>query len=215
MQINDENRKNLMYGVFDGYYRHIDNPIIFDSCRLWTKRTRFLKSLFPYTKILCCVRNILPILNSFEIISSKNPFYSKTYTKSSDSYSNIFTRCDEMMHPSGIIGEPLISLQEGYASNPEMIYFVEYENLCINPEETLKNIYNFLGKPYYPHDFENVGYSNELFDRYNNLENLHTVRKKVEYNPPKFILPPDIIKKYQNMNMEFWKEANNFFTFKY
>ena len=39
----------------------------------------------------------------------------------------------------------------------------------------------FLEKPYYSHDFENVEYSNENFDRACNLKDLHTVKRKVEY----------------------------------
>jgi sulfotransferase len=63
--LTEEQRKNLMYGIFDGYYKHIEKPIIFDSSRGWTKKTNFLKALFPDTKILCPVRDIVSILNSF------------------------------------------------------------------------------------------------------------------------------------------------------
>ena len=108
---------------------------------------------------------------------------------------------------NGHVASPWISLQEGYARNPEMIYFIEYENLCKEPEKTMKGVYEFLGKPYYSHDFENVEYSNENYDKACRVKNLHTVKRKVEYNPPKFILPPEIIKKYKKLNMEFWREA--------
>ena len=89
--ISEDQRKNLMYGMFDGYYQHIDKPVIFDSSRCWTKKTNFLQELFPYTKILCPVRDIISILNSFELISTKSPFHSKTLTKH---HHNVFARCD-------------------------------------------------------------------------------------------------------------------------
>jgi sulfotransferase len=69
----------------------------------------------------------------------------------------------------------------------------------------MREIYNFLEKPYYHHDFNNINYSNENFDRFCNLKDLHTVRKKIEYKPQKWIIPPEIVKKYQKFNMEFWK----------
>ena len=201
--IEEDQRKNLMYAVFDGYYKNIEKPVIFDSCRGWTKKTPFLKALFPYTKILCPVRDIVSILNSFELIASKNPFHTKTLTEHND---NVFSRCDGMMDKNGgVIAGPWILLQEGYALNPEMIMLIEYENLCKNPEKTMRKVYEFLKKPYYSHDFENVEYSNENFDKVCNLKDLHTVKKKVEYNPPRCILPPEIVQKYQKMNMEFWK----------
>ena len=206
LTIKEDQRKNLMYGLFDGYYRHIEKPVIFDSCRGWTKKTNFLKALFPYTKILCPVRDVVSILNSFEVITSKNPFYTKTLTEHNK---NVFARCDDMMdRNNGIVAGPWILLQEGYALNPEMIHFIEYENLCKEPEKTMRGIYEFLEKPYYFHDFENVEYSNENFDKACNLKDLHTVKRKVEYNPPRCILPPEIVKKYTELNMEFWKEGH-------
>jgi sulfotransferase len=201
--ITEDQRKNLMYGIFDGYYKHIKKPVIFDSSRGWTKKTNFLKALFPDTKILCPVRDIVSILNSFEVISSKNPFHTKTLTEHKD---NVFARCDGMMDKNGgIVAGPWILLQEGYALNPEIIYFIEYENLCRQPERTMRDVYEFLEKPYYSHDFENLEYSNENFDKACNLKDLHTVKKRVEYNPPKNVLPPEIVKKYREMNMEFWR----------
>lgn len=202
--INEENRENLINGIFDGYYKHIKRPVIFDSSRLWTKKTSLLKKLFPYTKILCPVRDIVSILNSFEVISSKNPLYAKKFTEPN---SNVFARCDAMMsnHGNSLVLEPWISLKEGYAINPEMIMFIEYKNLCKEPEETMKKIYEFLEIPYYQHNFEFVEYSNENFDKACDLKDLHTIKNKVRYDPPKCILPPEIVKKYREMNMEFWK----------
>jgi len=206
LNITEEHRKNIILSIFEGYYKHVNTPIIFDNSRCWTKNTTLLKELFPYTKILCCVRDIPWIINSFELINKKNPFY--TSTPFEEQYQdNVFFRSDSMMSKNGgVIVEPWLFLQEGYAINPEMIYFVEYDNLCREPEKEMKTIYEFLEKPYYSHDFENVEYSNENFDRLCNLKDMHTVRKKVEYKEQQKILPPEIWERYSNMNMEFWKK---------
>ena len=97
-------------------------------------------------------------------------------------------------------------LQEGYTLNSQMIYFIEYENLCKQPEKTMREVYEFLEKPYYSHDFDNVEYSNENFDRACNIKDLHTVKKRVEYNPPKIVLPPNIVEKYRGAKLEFWQK---------
>ena len=89
-----------------------------------------------------------------------------------------------------------------------MIYFIEYENLCKEPEKTIRGVYEFLEKPYYSHDFENVDYSNEIFDNACNAKDLHTVRRKVKYKPPRIILPPEIVQEYKDMKMEFWRKNN-------
>ena len=197
-------RKNIIYSIFDGYYKDINTPIVFDSGKEWTSRTFLLKELFPYTKIICCVRDIVSILNSFETIFSKNPLYKNKLLR----YSNdVYSRCYELMNEeNGIVRVPFLYLKEGYAANPKMIHFIEYENLCKEPEKTMRGVYEFLGKPYYSHDFENVEYSNENFDKACNLKDLHTVKKKVEYKPPRCVLPPEIVQKYKEMNMEFWRE---------
>jgi len=202
--IEEIQRQNIIYSIFDGYYKHIDSPIIFDTSRIWTQKISLLQKLFPYTKILCPVRDIVSILNSFEHAVLKNPFYKTPITKDAE---NVFSRCNVLMDErNGIVINPLISLKEGYAFNSEVIHFIEYDELCKNPEKTMRKIYEFLEKPYYEHDFNNVEYKNENFDRSCNLKDLHKVRKKVEYNQTKCILPPEIVEKFKNMNLEFWKE---------
>ena len=205
LNITEDQRKNLMYGVFDGYYKHIEKPIIFDSSRGWTKKTPFLKALFPYTKILCPVRDIVSILNSFEVLFNRNYFYTKQINEKIFS-ENIFIRTQELFQREII--NYYSFLLEGYVLNPEMIMLIDYENLCKEPEKIMRKVYEFLERPYYSHDFENVEYSNENFDKSCNLKDLHTVKRKVEYNPPRCILPPEIVQKYTEMNMEFWKEGH-------
>ena len=205
LNITEDQRKNLIYGIFYGYYKHIEKPVIFDSSREWTKRTPFLKALFPYTKILCLVRDIVSILNSFEVLFNKNYFYTKQINEKIFS-ENIFIRIQELFQRE--IFNYYSFLLEGYAMNPEMIMLIDYDNLCKTPEKTMRKVYEFLERPYYSHDFENVEYSNENFDKSCKLKDLHTVKKKVEYNPPRCILPPEIVQKYNEMNMEFWKEGH-------
>lgn len=204
--ISDDQRKNTIRGIFDGYYKHLEQNCIFDTSRAWTKKTSFLKDIFPSTKILCTVRKITDILNSFELIFSKNQIYHNILVPDSHNES-IFSRCDFLMDKNnGIVSKSWTNLFEGYLLNPEMILIIEYEELCKYPEKTFQKIYDFLEKPYFKHDFENVVYSNENYDIYCNLKNLHTVRKKVEFSSPRIIIPNEIISKYDRMNMEFWRD---------
>ena len=201
--VTENQRKNLLYGIFDGYYQHIEKPVIFDTSRKWTKNTNLLQALFTHTKILCPVRDIVSILNSFEVLLNKNCFYTKQINEKIFPES-IYTRTQEIFEREVI--KCYTFLREGYALNPEMIYFIEYENLCKDPEKTMRGVYEFLENPYYFHDFENIEYSNENFDKACKLKDLHTVKQKVEYKPPKIILPPEIVEKYMKMNMEFWRK---------
>ena len=124
LTVTENQRKNLLYGIFDGYYQHIKNPVIFDNSRSWTKRTAFLQSLFPYTKILCPVRDIVSILNSFEVILNKNCFYTKQISEEVFS-ENIYKRTQEIFERE--VYKYHSFLHEGYALNSKMIHFIEYK----------------------------------------------------------------------------------------
>lgn len=207
LNITESKRETIIKSIIDGFYKDVKNNVVFDTSRSWTANTSLLKTLFPYTKIICCVRDIKWILNSFERIAAKNCFYTNTLIDN-EAYHCVDTRCRSLMDPSkqGTVIKPWYYLQEGLALNPDMIQLIEYDALCKKPKETIQSIYKFINKPYFEHDFNNVEYKNELFDRTIGLKDLHTVRKKVEWVENKFILPKYVLQQYNNL--EFWRESS-------
>ena len=205
--IDVEKRKESLLGFIEGYYKNVNRPVIFDTSRDWTSKTSLLKTLFPNTKIICCVRDIAWILDSFEKITKKNCLSNNPFVQLEDS-TEVKNRCASLMDPvkGGQLYLPLKSLEEGLAANPEMIHLVEYDDLCKSPEQTMRKIYNFLNIEYYPHDYNNVEYTNELFDLSIDMRDLHTVRKKVEYKPRNTILPQSVWDKYKGQ--EFWRDKS-------
>lgn len=203
--IHEDKREEILKHIFEGYYSDINKSTIFDSSRRWTKNTSLLKTLFPYTKIICCVRDIVWILDSFERISAKNPFYTNTLFDE-DARSCVDTRCRALMDPTknGAVIKPWHWLQDGLSLSPDMILLVEYNDLCKNPKKIIEKIYKFINKPYFEHNFNNVSYNNEPFDRNLNMKDLHTVNKKVEWIERKFILPDYVLDQY--FKKEFWRE---------
>lgn len=196
--IDEEKRKYLLKTIFQSYYNEVNKPIIFDSNRKWTASTHLLKTIFPNTKIICCVRDVVSILDSFERIAAHNSLFTNSLVDPETS-SCVETRCSSMMDvlKVGQVIKPLIWLQDGLAANKEMIYLIEYEDLCKKPKQTLELLYKFLNLQYYEHDFDNVYYKNEIFDSSINLKDLHTVRKKVEWVERESILPREIINQYR------------------
>lgn len=204
--IREDRRKTILYGLIDAYYNHVNKPIIFDSSRGWTSVTSLLKELFPNTKIICCVREIIWILDSFERIAAKNSLYTNTFVDD-ESRACVETRCMSMMDvkKDGMVVKPWYWLQEGISLNRDMILLVEYKSLCKTPEKTMREIYNFIDKPYFDHDFDNVEYENETFDRSLNMKDLHTVKRKVEWIERKTILPDYLVEKF--LKKDFWKKT--------
>ena len=74
VNIDNQRRESVLKSIVTGYYNQIDKNVIFDTSRDWTSKTSLLKSLYPYTKIICCVRDIVSILDSFERLYLKNPY---------------------------------------------------------------------------------------------------------------------------------------------
>lgn len=202
--IDEDRRKQILRSTFDAYYQAVDRPTVFDTSRGWTSKTLLLKELFPQTKIICCVRDLPWILDSFERITQKNCLYNATLTDD-EACQTVTTRCDAFMDvkKEGQVVKPYYFLEEGMLANPDMILLVEYESLCKQPESVIREIYEFINKPYFNHDFDNVEYENEVYDRALNLKSLHTVRRKVAWQERQSILPMSVWEKYGGK--EFWR----------
>lgn len=211
----DENKRiQILRSLFDAYYSQNKESVIFDTSRGWTSKTALLKYLYPDTKIICCVRDLPWILDSFERITVKNSLYGAALTDE-ESCQTVTTRCDALMDvkKQGQVVKPYYFLEEGLLLNPDMIFLMEYEGLCKDPESTMRKIYEFIGKPYFNHDFDNVEYENETFDRALNMKSLHTVRRKVSWEQRPTILPKSVWDKYAGK--EFWRPQKPDYSIKY
>lgn len=208
--IDENRRRQLLRSLFNSYYDNVEPSTVFDTSRVWTSKTSLLKELYPQTKIICCVRDLPWILDSFERISAKNSLYNTSLTDD-EANQTVTTRCDALMdvRKEGQVVKPYYFLEEGLLMNPNMIMLVEYESLCKKPESVMREIYEFINKPYYNHDFKNVEYENEVYDNSLNMKSLHTVRKEITWKERTSILPKSIWEKYSGK--EFWRSpAPNF-----
>jgi len=202
-EFNEDRLKRILHGTFNSYYEDIDKEVIFNTNRLWTNLLPDLNALFPYTKVLCCVRDINRIIDSFERMHQKNPFkISTVYSKDVDM--NVYTRSASLMAEGGVVKLPYDSLKSAFTgqfSNTMML--IEYDILAKNPEGTMKAIYNFIGQPYFQHDFNNVEASYDEYDMNIKLKGLHTTQKVVQYKEKAFVLPPDVLNRFSDM--EVWR----------
>lgn len=200
-----ERTKRIVKGVVDNFYEDISKPVIFDTNRLWTNLLPSLNDLYPYTKVICCVRDINWIIDSFERLHQKNPYAISTVFPASVDM-NVYTRSSSLMiDGTGIIKAPYDALKSAMMGMyNHMLFFMEYELLCKNPEGAMRTIYDFIGQPYYHHDFNNVEDIYDEYDKEINMRGLHTTRRKVEWIPRNFVLPPDVLNRYSNL--EVWRQ---------
>ena len=189
--------------MFDNYYDDPSKEVVFDTNRGWTLLTPLLKEIYPSSKIIACVRSIPWILDSFETLVRKNSLSATTMFLPEENI-NVYTRSNTLMRTDKPIGFAFDGLKQAVTSNERSsVYILEYDKLAKRPEQAMKEIYNFIGQPFFEHDFNDVEVSYDEFDNDVQLSGLHTTRKKVEFIDRQTIIPPDLIQQYSNF--EFWR----------
>ena len=200
-EVPNERRKNTIRGMFDGFYSHVDRPVVFNTNRAWTYLTPAMKEVYPSAKFIVCVRDINWVLDSFEVAQRKEPLSFNTVGGGLGK--SVYQRVESFMTEAGIVGFPYVGIKQAITGNEKRdLILIEYDQLCKNPEQTVRSIYNFIGEEYYAHDFNDVERSWDAYDTEIGIK-LHQVKKKIEYKSRNFILPPDILQKYANM--EVWR----------
>jgi len=200
----NEIRKNMIHGMFDGYYKHVDESVVFNTNRGWTAQTHILKYLYPNTKMIVCVRDILSVVNSIESAHRKNLLKGSATT--GPIHTTVYDRVKEWMGEHGFVNSCYNNIKQSlYSNETDMLLFVEYDDLCKNPEATLRRIYDFIEKPYFEHDFQNIenDESWKKFDEHIGIE-LHTVHKEIFYKERKSIIPIDAERKLKDL--EVWRD---------
>jgi sulfotransferase len=202
-QCDESKRKKIIQGIFESYYDDPNKETFFDTNRGWTLLLPLLKEIHPGSKVLCCVRDIKWILDSFEQLARKNPL-SISNIFSPEENANVYTRCQTLLREDKTVGFAYTALKQAITSDEKnMIFLIEYEQLCRNPTKIMKAVYNFIGEEYYDHNFDDVEASYDEFDDDVNLKGLHTTRKSVKWIERATILPPDIIQ--HCAKMEVWR----------
>ena len=199
----EETLKNILKGIFDSYYITNNKKVIFDTNRMWPNLIYLLKSLYPYTKMILCVRDIPWVLDSLEKLRNNSPLgIPNIYPSGVDL--NVYTRTNFLMYENNLVGSSytaIKSIMTGPFSNDVM--FVDYDELCKNPEGMIKAVYNFIDQDYFKHNFNDVEVKFDEYDNHLRMKYAHTTRKKIELIERKSILPPDLWHQYSGL--EVWK----------
>jgi sulfotransferase len=202
----DEHRHRVLLSLFNAYhYGAIEQgKLIFDTNRTWTAKLSLLNALFPAARVICCVREVPWVIDSVEQLIRRNPTHVSEMFQSK-STGNVYGRVKDLMDSErGLVGLPWGSLREAwFGEHSEKLIVIRYESLVKDPSGVIGRLYDFLKETSYEHDFDNVEYTQDEFDRRLGMPGLHTVKRKVEERVRPTLLPPDIFMKYVDMN--FWE----------
>jgi sulfotransferase len=198
-----EKRKEIVANVADTYYKD-SNPVVFDTNRGWTYLTPLLADLYPNAKIIVCIRSIPWIIDSFEQLFAKNPYdVPKLFPAGAEV--SVYTRARYLTDPSSFVGFAYDGVKQAlFGPQKDNVFMLQYDQLAKNPKLVMKKLYEFIGEPWYEHDFENVVGDYDEFDTDMNIKGLHHVRSRVQYKERQPIIPPDLFQHLEQM--DFWKQ---------
>lgn len=206
--IDEEQRQDLLRSIFDAYYRKIHPlKLVFDTNRGWAAKLPMLARLFPRARMVCCVRDIPSIMDSFERLHRNNPFV-LSMLFSADSSRTVYHRVEALGGVNGVVGFAWHALRDAYFGEfADRLIVVDYDALTRDPKATLASLYQMLELPPFTHDFDNVIFNEaDEFDRRFGLPDLHTVSRKVQYVRRQTLLPPDLVSRYAQDS--FWKNPD-------
>ena len=203
-QITETIRGCVLNGLFASYYMFADNKeIVFDTNRYWCSVMPTLQALLPSSKVVCCVRDLVSILNSFEVLFQKNPLLISKAFKPGEG-KTVYQRIDALMAPNGTVGFAWAAFREAfYGPHRKNLVVIDYDELVADPGTAFWYLYGELGLEPFEHDFNKFEMSGGSFDEQLGLPCLHDVQGPVrEMNQPK-VLPPDLVDRY--IGAKFWK----------
>ena len=204
----DTDRVNILRGLFDSYYQDSSDKVIFDTNRSWTQKLPVLLELFPDARMICCVRPINDIMQSFERQYLDNPLQLSQII-GYDPDTSIYVRSERLMMGGGLIGLALNGLKEAfYGHNSDRLMLFSYNSLVSRPAQVLEKIYEFVGEPLHSHDFDNVAFTAKEFDTSLGAPGLHDVRQTVGAVQSHVVLPPDVTARYAGI--PFWESDTDF-----
>lgn len=198
--VSDDQRRRIIASAFSEYYAdRADKRIIFDTNREWTAHLPMLSELFPEAKVICCLRSPAWILDSIERRIQSIPF-ARTKLFPADSAESVYRSGHTLKR--GLLALPMQSLRQAwFGEHAHRLIGVRYESLTAQPQAVIGRLYELLGLPSFPHDFENGVFEEPEFDAQLGVPDLHKVRRRVEPNERATILPPDI---FNPNDRSFW-----------
>jgi len=190
---------NVLDIVYDTYYKDWPQRIIIDRGPVTTPGNfQLMQKHFkrPF-KCIVLLRDLMDVLAS----------YMQWYTENPDAFPNRFgLQTDEeklamIMNKDGAVAKDLEAIKNSY-NYKDMCHYVKYDDMVNNPEQEFRKIYQFMGEPYFNHNFENpsdvkvngLTYDDKIVG--SNMHKLFAGKVRKVYNPYIEKIPERIRKNY-------------------
>ena len=149
----EQRLKDTMLAFVEAWHNYKGKNVVFDKSRAWTSNALMLRQLYPDCKIIVTVRDLRNVFASVEKQHRKNPILDEAADLNAKS---IYSRANEMFSPGGLIGTPLIGIEDIIRRKMEGIVFVQYETFVSQPKMVMEKLYAEIGEEPYKHNYDNV-----------------------------------------------------------
>ena len=201
---------NIIKGVFNGAYNHIDKSVVVDKNRLWPRFGKLMHQAFvDKPKIICTVREIPAILASYILLINRNKdkiTYIDQDLIDSKLPINNKNRCKILWEK--YINHPYTSLRLGYSSSDVDLLILDYTDIVENGQLTMNKICEFIGIPSYDIKLSGLQAMKENDKYHGGLEGLHDIRTTLVKTspPPEQVIGHELTQYYRDMKLDFWNK---------
>ena len=180
-----EQRERILRALFTAFYEGPSNrDVVFDTNRAWSAQMPAVLKLFPGAKMIATVRNLAWVMDSIERLLRAAPLENTQLFGNDSERANVYTRVETLAKPDRLVGSAYFALRDGfYSEHSGSLLVIEYDRLAKRPLEVLRQIYAFVGEPWFEHDTETVAFDAPEFDAALGITGMHHVRPKVEHRP--------------------------------
>ena len=201
----DETRRHaVLRSVLRGYYYDSSISDVIDTNRGWCGQIPLIVKLYPDAKIICCVRNLGWVINSFERVARANPTrISSIYSRNPTA--NVYERAAMLMsEKTGIVSRAYACVKDAwYGEFANRLIVVDYDQLVNFPINVIESLYDWCGRATFKHDFECVEYESDAFDEDLGAPGLHHLSGPVRRKTTTLCIPADLFDSYKDS--DFWR----------
>lgn len=209
--------RNVMRAAIEGYFAHVERPIVFDKNRGWPRYVEMVEALLggrQNVKILVPVRDVRDVVASFEKLHRKTSALGRVPQEAANplTWSTATGRVRTMIEDTQPLGNAYNCIRDAVTRGwRDRMHFIEYDRLTSDPTAALHDVYDFLQLDPFRHDFANVEQLTIEDDFEHGFEQLHTIRPTVAPQPPQWtrvfdstVLESDVWKQVEKA-AQFWR----------
>ena len=183
----DSSLTGYIKGGMDGWFSAMsDKPIAISKSRGWDRYLNFLFHAYKDPKFIVIIRDLRDIFASMEGNFRKNPEKSSGIVNWEQMSGTTVPKRVDVWAQSQPVGLAIERLQEVIRfGNDAKILFIKYEYLCLRPETEMIRVYQYLGIPFFKHNFDYIEQVTKEDDEVYGAFGDHQIRNELKLTPSK------------------------------